>query len=64
MYTSITSVVYVKKAEVQDEMLMNEITGVNSRSKRKFNTISDDEKKGKNISETFRNEKEDLEFVG
>ena len=30
----------------------------------KFNTIAEDEKKNYNISETYRNKKEDLEFVG
>ena len=54
----------LKRAEVQDEILPNEITGVSSKGKRKFNTIAKDEVKQKNISETFKNEKEDLQFVG
>ena len=45
-------------------MLMNEITGVSSKGKRKFNTVADYEKNKEHISETFQNEKEDIEFVG
>ena len=51
---------YIKKADVQDEMLMNIITGVGSKNKRKFNTFAEDEVKQKNISESHKNEKEDL----
>lgn len=62
--TLVTLVVYVKKGEVQDEMLMNEITQVSCKNKRIFNTFEEEEVKQKNISESFKNENEDLEFVG
>ena len=45
-------------------MLINDLTGVSSKGKRKFNTVADDEENKKHISETFKNEKEDMEFVG
>ena len=43
---------------------MNDISDVSSKGKRKFNTVADDEGNKKHISETFKNEKEDMEFVG
>ena len=45
-------------------MLMNEITGVSSKGKWKFNTVADDDKNKKHLSDTFKNDKEDIEFVG
>ena len=45
---------YLKKAESQEEMLMNKITGVSSKGKRMFNTVADDEKNKKHISVTFK----------
>ena len=42
---------------------MNEITGISIKTKSKINTIVEDKKKRKNISETYRNEKEDLFFL-
>ena len=47
----------------QNEMWINDLTGVSSKSKRKFNTVADDEENKKHISETFKYEKEDMEFV-
>ena len=55
---------YLKKSGSQNEMLINDLTGVSSKGKRKFNTIADDEEKKKHILETFKNKKEDMEFVG
>ena len=45
-------------------MLINDLTGVISKAERKLNTVADDEENKKHISETFKNEKEDMEFVG
>ena len=52
------------EAEAQDEMLMNDLSGVCSKGKRKFNTVADDEKNKKHISDIFKNEKKDMDFVG
>ena len=43
---------------------MNDLTGVSSKGKRKFNNVADDEENKRHISETFKNKKEDMEFVG
>ena len=53
----------LKKAEVQDEMLMNDVTDVASKNKSKLNTMAEDEVKQKNISESIKYEKEALQFV-
>ena len=53
----------LKKSGSQNEMLINEITDVASKNKRKYNTMAEDEVKRKNISKSIKNEKEDLEFV-
>ena len=44
-------------------MLINEITDVAKKKKRKYNTMAEDEVKQKNISKSIKNEKEDLQFV-
>ena len=42
---------------------MNDISGVSSNHKRKYDTMAEDEVKRKNISKSIKNEKEDLQFV-
>ena len=54
---------YVEKHEAQDEILMNEITDVAKKNKRKYNTLAEDEVKRRNISKRFKNEKDNLYAV-
>ena len=44
----------LKKAGTQNELLMNDISGVSSKHKRKNSTMAEDEVKRKNISKSIK----------
>ena len=53
----------LKKSGAQNEMLINEITDVASKKKRKYNTMAEDEVKKRNISKSIKTEKKNVEFI-
>ena len=54
---------YIEKYGFQQEMLVNSLSDLGPKKKRKYNSTAEDEVKRRNISNDIKNEKDDLQFV-